>query len=39
MRPQHLVIRSDDARIEFPVATETEADWVRRHVLATLAAR
>jgi hypothetical protein len=33
------VIRSDDARLEFPVDSEAEADWVRRHVLALLARR
>jgi hypothetical protein len=38
-RLQHLVIRSDDARLEFPVDSEAEADWVRRHVLALLARR
>jgi hypothetical protein len=36
LRLWHVVVRSDAARLEFPVVGEAEASWVRQHILAVL---
>jgi hypothetical protein len=37
LRLWHVVVRSDAARLEFPVEGEAEASWIRQHILAVLA--